>query len=338
MDYKILILILLISLILNYLFINVNLFKDNHSNKQTQDIHIGKITRLGGVIMIILFFVYQVLFLNDLSVLFWCSFIILVPAFLEDLRFSIHPLIRLTTIIISCFILITNLPALPQFNFGALNVLFNNHLFQIIFFTFAMATIVNGQNIIDGTNGLSAMTALSIFGSILYLGVYLNDPNVIKSSSVIIILIIGFLFFNYPLGKIFLGDSGSYFLGLISSYLIIDIFAQNHELSSWSAVVIFIYPLLEVSTSYFRRILNKKSPFSPDSRHLHSNIYSLMLIKFKNKQLSNALVAPFLIFIWLVPQLLVPLTLHNHYLALLIILIVFILYLVLYSLASKYQK
>lgn len=338
MEYKILIIIFLISITLNYLFTKINFFKDNHSNKQAQDIHVGKIPRLGGLIMIILFFGYQILFLNGLSILFWCSIIVLAPAFLEDLRFSINPLIRLATIIISCFMLIINLPALPQFNFGYLNIFFNNHLFQIIFFTLAMATVINGQNIIDGTNGLSALTSLSIFGSILYLGIYLNDINVIKTSSVIIILIIGFLFFNYPLGKIFLGDTGSYFLGLISSYLIIDIFAQNQELSSWSAVVIFIYPLLEVSISYFRRILSKKSPFSPDSMHLHSKIYNIIFIKFKHKQVSNALVAPFLLLIWLVPQILMPLTLHNHNKALLIILMVSILYLILYFFSSKKQK
>ena len=246
MEYKILIIIFLISVSLNYLFIKVNFFKDNQLNKQAQDIHVGKIPRLGGLIIIILFFGYQILFLNGSNILFWCSIIVLTPAFLEDLRFSITPLIRLTTIIISCFILITNLSALPQFNFGPINILFNNNIFQIIFFTLAMTTIINGQNIIDGTNGLSAVTALSIFGSILYLGIYLNDFNVIKTSSVIIILIIGFLFFNYPLGKIFLGDTGSYFLGLISSYLIIDIYARNQDLSSWSAVVIFIYPLIGV--------------------------------------------------------------------------------------------
>ena len=123
-----------------------------------------------------------------------------------------------------------------------------------------MTTIINGQNIIDGTNGLSADCTFN-FWKYLFLGIYLDDLYVLKTSAVIIILIIGFLFFNYPLGKIFLGDTGSYFLGLMSSYLIIDIFAKYQELSSWSAVVIFIYPLLEVSTSYFRRILNKKSPF-----------------------------------------------------------------------------
>ena len=337
MEYKILIIIFLISVSLNYLFIKVNFFKDNQLNKQAQDIHVGKIPRLGGLIIIILFFGYQILFLNGSNILFWCSIIVLTPAFLEDLRFSITPLIRLTTIIISCFILITNLSALPQFNFGPINILFNNHIFQIIFFTLAMATIINGQNIIDGTNGLSAVTALSIFGSILYLGIYLNDLNVIKTSLVIIILIVGFLFFNYPHGKIFLGDTGSYFLGLISSYLIIDIFARNQDLSSWSAVVIFIYPLIEVSTSYFRRILSKKSPFSPDNMHLHSKMYNLISIKIQDKRLSNALVTPFLFIIWLVPQLLMPLTLHNHYIALLIILILFTLYLILYYLLSKYQ-
>lgn len=338
MEYKFLTFIFLISIILNYFFIKIDYLKDNRSNKQTQDIHLGNTPRLGGLIMIIIFFGYEILSLNSLNILFWCSFIVLVPAFLEDLRFSINPIIRLTAIIISCLILIINLPALPQFNFGLLNILFNNNLFQIIFFTLAMTTIINGQNIIDGTNGLSAMTALSIFGSIFFLGIYLDDLYVLKTSAVIIILIIGFLFFNYPLGKIFLGDTGSYFLGLMSSYLIIDIFAKYQELSSWSAVVIFIYPLLEVSTSYFRRILNKKSPFSPDSSHLHSKIYSLIFIKIKHKQLSNALVAPFLLMLWLIPQLLVPLTLHNHRIALLIILIVSILYLILYFLSSKYQK
>lgn len=338
MEYKILTIIFLISITLNYFFIKADYLKDNRSNKQTQDIHLGNTPRLGGLIMIFIFFGYEILSLNGLNILFWCSLIVLVPAFLEDLRFAINPLIRLTTIIISCLILIINLPALPQFNFGSLNILFNNNLFQIIFFTLAMTTIINGQNIIDGTNGLSAMTALSIFGSIFFLGIYLNDLNVIKTSSVIIILITGFLFFNYPLGKIFLGDTGSYFLGLISSYMIIDIFAQNHELSSWSAVVIFIYPLLEVSTSYFRRILNRKSPFFPDNMHLHSKIYNLIFVKFEHKQLSNALVAPFLLILWLIPQLLVPLTLHNHRIALLIILIVSTLYLFLYFLSSKYQK
>ena len=338
MEYKILTIIFLFSITLNYLFIKIDFLKDNGPNKQTQDIHLGNTPRLGGLIIVILFFGYQVLSLNSLSILFWCSFLILIPAFLEDLRISINPLIRLTAIIISCFILIINLPALPQFNFGFLNILFNNNIFQIIFFTLAMTTIINGQNIIDGTNGLSSMAALSIFGSIFFLGIYLNDFYVIKISSVIIILIIGFLLFNYPFGKIFLGDTGCYFLGLISSYLIIDIFAQNRELSSWSAVVIFIYPLLEVSTSYFRRILKRKSPFSPDNMHLHSKIYSLIFIKVEHKQIANALVAPFLFMFWLIPQLVVPLTLSNYRIALLVILLTSILYLIIYFLTYKYQK
>ena len=97
--------------------------------------------------MVILFFGYHVLSLNSLSILFWCSFLILIQLF--EFKNSVNPLIRLTAIVFHN-ILILNLPALPQFNFGFLNILFNNHLFQIIF-TLAMATIINGQNIIDGT-------------------------------------------------------------------------------------------------------------------------------------------------------------------------------------------
>ena len=44
------------------------------------------------------------------------------------------------------------------------------------------------------------------------------------------ISLIGFLILNYPYGKIFLGDTGSYFLGLLSSYLVVEVFSKNPNL------------------------------------------------------------------------------------------------------------
>ena len=311
LNSKLIFLFFLFSFFLNLIFIKLNFFQNKNISRQIQDIHLGNPSRLGGLTIVICFITYLILYFDYYYNLIWYSLIIIFPAILEDLRINVKPIIRLISIITASLLIILSLNILPQFNFGLLNSVFNNPLFQIVFFTLAMTTVVNGQNIIDGTNGLSAFSALSIFSSLLYLGFHLNDGDLIQISTIMIILIIGFLFFNYPFGIIFLGDTGSYFLGTISSYFVIKTFAIYSELSAWSAVTILFYPTLEVIFSYFRKIFNKKSPFYPDNLHLHLKIYYL-ISKNKNKsRLFNSLVAPFLGIIWLSPLALLPFSLQH---------------------------
>lgn len=305
-DYFLLVKVFIIAIILNYILVKFRVFHKKNVTTQIQDIHFGNPSRLGGVVIFLIFLGYQYLYEKNFIHLFICLIILLVPAFLEDLRILIRPIIRLFFIIISSLILIVNLPALPQFEFGDFNILFNNQVFQIIFFTLAVATVINGQNIIDGTNGLSAFSSLSIFSSLLFLGFYLNDQNIVNNSLIIIILLLGFLVFNYPYGLIFLGDTGSYLLGFLSSYMVIELFAKYPEIPSWSAVTILFYPTLEVFFSYIRKIIQKKSPFSPDDQHLHLKIYNFLSENKKNNHLYNAIVAPFLAIIWLSPLALLP--------------------------------
>jgi UDP-N-acetylmuramyl pentapeptide phosphotransferase/UDP-N-acetylglucosamine-1-phosphate transferase len=223
-----------------------------------------------------------------------------------------------------------NIDQLPQFEFGYLNLLFNNYIFQIIFFTAAITTIINGQNIIDGTNGLSALTSMTIFASLWYTGFLVEDYNLMSISFTILLLLISFIIFNYPYGKIFLGDTGSYFLGLLAAYMTIQTFANNPELPSWSAVIILFYPTLEVVFSYFRKISQHKSPFLPDNQHLHLKIYHLLSKDSPQRRLYNALVAPFLSIIWLTPLTLLPLSFNFPHLSMIVLLALIIIYLFFY--------
>ncbi len=334
-----LLLFLLLSVILNYSLIRLDFFFSKDPKKQIQDVHINNPSRLGGLTLYILFFGYETLFLGKFNILFWCSSIILLIAILEDFRISIKPKIRLAVIIFSCLTLILSLPILPKFNFGTLNFLVNNQIFQIIFFTFSIATVINGQNIIDGTNGLSAITALCIFAGILFLAFQVNDTYIIEKCLIIITLIIGFIIFNYPFGKIFLGDTGSYFLGLISSYFVIYIFSNYQQIPVWSAVVIIFYPTIEVCFSYFRRIIQKKSPFFPDNKHLHQKIFFLISKKLNKKTLlCNALVAPILAILWLTPLLLLPISIISNFWSIFILIILVSIYFLFYFFLSKYEK
>lgn len=330
-EYHILFIFFIIAVFLNYFLYKTNFYfiKRNFIN-QIQDIHEGNPSRLGGLIIYVLFMGYIFLFENHLIFKFSYSLIFMIPAFLEDLRIFIKPLFRFIAIITTCIFLIVNIPQLPQFDFGFLNILFNNRMFQIIFFSLAMATVINGQNIIDGANGLSAFTALSIFGSILFLGFILNDQDIVKTTSIIIIMIIAFLLFNFPFGKLFLGDGGSYFLGFLSSYLVIDVFSRYPELPAWSAVSILFYPTLEVIFSYFRKILQRKSPFLPDNLHLHLKIYYLISYQKSNRRLYNALVAPFLGVVWLSPLALLPFSIQYPLWSILVVLSLILIYLFFY--------
>ena len=329
-DYFSFVIVLIISIILNYILFKFKVFHQRAYKLQIQDIHPGNPSRFGGFVIFLLFLGYQFLYSNISIYLFGSLIILIIPTLLEDFRISINPFARLIIVFICSLLVIINLPDLPQFEFGIFKILFNNQIFQITFFTLAMATVINGQNIIDGTNGLSAFSSLSIFSSILFLGIYLNDQNLINISLLIITLLIGFLIFNYPFGLIFLGDTGSYFLGFLSSYLVVDLFAKYPEIPSWSAVIILFYPTLEVIFSYFRKIAQKKSPFLPDNQHLHVKIYFLISKDKKNKTLYNSLVAPFLGIIWLSPLILLPFSIQFPHWSLIILVILIIVYLFFY--------
>ena len=318
-------------------FLNLSLIKWGHflflnssKTNQIQDIHLGFVSRLGGSVIFLCSVFYLFFNFPKYQIFLLFSFLIVLPALIEDLGIIIKPSIRLLLILSGSFLIIINFDQLPQFEFGYLNLIFNNHIFQIIFFTLAMTTVINGQNIIDGTNGLSALTSMTIFASLWYTGFILKDDGLMSISFCVIILLISFLIFNYPYGKIFLGDMGSYFLGLLAAYLTIQTFANNPELPSWSAVIILFYPTLEVVFSYFRKLANRKSPFMPDNKHLHLKIFYLLSKNNPQRKLYNALVTPFLSIIWLTPLTLLPLSFNMPHLSMIVLITLIIIYLFFY--------
>ena len=129
---------------------------------------------------------------------------------------------------------------------------------------------------IDGANGLSGLSALISFFCIFYIGLIYDDSEIMNISSIFIFSLIGFLLLNYPFGKIFLGDTGSYLIGFVIGALVIFIYGKYENLTTWTAVMIVIYPTIEVLFSYFRKILSGQSPFEADNKHLHLVIYRIL--------------------------------------------------------------
>jgi UDP-N-acetylmuramyl pentapeptide phosphotransferase/UDP-N-acetylglucosamine-1-phosphate transferase len=84
----------------------------------------------------------------------------------------------------------------------------------------------------------------------------------------------GFLIWNYPVGLIFLGDGGAYFIGFMLGELALMLVMRNPEVSTWYAALLLIYPAFETIFSAYRRMFVRgKSPAVPDGIHLHSLIF-----------------------------------------------------------------
>ena len=147
---------------------------------------------------------------------------------------------------------------------------------------FTLIVIMNGFNLIDGINWLCSGVSLIITG---FLGLWFIYNQFYGLGVVAVSLIgsiIGFMWFNKTPAKIFMGDTGSLILGLIIGYLSIY-FIQLNPIASEQALNsapilmfgILIVPLFDTLRVFVRRVLKGKSPFSPDSNHIHHRLLEL---------------------------------------------------------------
>ncbi|MES2114651.1 MAG: glycosyltransferase [Pseudomonadota bacterium] len=138
----------------------------------------------------------------------------------------------------------------------------------------AVAGIANAVNIIDGFNGLASVVTICMLLSLGYVALQVNDMFVLVAALMVAGATAGFLVWNYPVGLIFLGDGGAYFIGFMLGELALLLVMRNPQVSTWYAALLLIYPAFETLFSAYRRMFVRgKSPAMPDGIHLHSLIF-----------------------------------------------------------------
>jgi UDP-N-acetylmuramyl pentapeptide phosphotransferase/UDP-N-acetylglucosamine-1-phosphate transferase len=138
----------------------------------------------------------------------------------------------------------------------------------------AVAGIANAINIIDGFNGLASVVTICMLISLGYVAWQVGDVFVLVAALMVAGATAGFLIWNYPVGLIFLGDGGAYFIGFMLGELALLLVMRNPDVSTWYAALLLIYPAFETIFSAYRRMfLRGKSPAMPDGIHLHSLIF-----------------------------------------------------------------
>ena len=159
------------------------------------------------------------------------------------------------------------------------------HIASIVLTIFTIIVITNSFNLIDGVDGLAG--SLGVLTTLVF-GTYFFFAGQLAYAVMAFAMtgsIIAFLIYNFSPAKIFMGDTGSLLLGLINSILVIKFInvagnpatAFGLEASPAIGFAILMIPLFDTLRVFALRILDRRSPFSPDRIHVHHFLLDLGL-------------------------------------------------------------
>lgn len=139
--------------------------------------------------------------------------------------------------------------------------------------------VVNAVNLIDGLDGLASGIALA--ATLVLFGVAFASDQVLLCVLMVALAgsLVGFLVFNFNPARIFLGDSGSLFLGFVLAVASLWTHQKANAALAVTLIPLFALavPLIDTTLCIVRRVARGQNPFSPDREHLHHRLMALGL-------------------------------------------------------------
>ena len=142
--------------------------------------------------------------------------------------------------------------------------------------------ITNSVNLIDGLDGLAVGVSTISCVTILVVALLVSEPNVALIVAALAGACIGFMPYNLNPAKIFMGDTGSTFLGyMLATVSIMGLFKFYAVISFAVPFLILGLPIFDTANAIIRRVAAGRSPMSPDRGHVH---HKLIDMGFNQKQ------------------------------------------------------
>jgi UDP-GlcNAc:undecaprenyl-phosphate GlcNAc-1-phosphate transferase len=152
-------------------------------------------------------------------------------------------------------------------------------VFGVVVTALWIVTIVNAINLIDGLDGLAGGVAFFACVTNFVVAAINNDPIVMLLSAALGGAVLGFLLFNFNPASIFMGDSGSMFLGFVLATT--SILGNSVKSSTTVAILVpFValgLPITDTLLAMLRRFLERRSIFSADRGHVHHQLLAMGL-------------------------------------------------------------
>ncbi len=252
-----------------------------------QKFHTQSTSRLGGlgICLGVVCGVWQSskYFPNDSLLGWWlllASFPVFMGGLVEDLTHKVTPRVRLLLACLSSgFVYFVFQVGVTRTDIPPIDALLIAPGVALVITMLVVAGFINAVNIIDGFHGLASSAVIIMLLGLAGLALLVNDGLVLRLCLVAATATLGFAIWNWPLGKIFLGDGGAYLLGLWVVELGLLLPHRSLEMSPMAPVLVGVYPLLETLYSMYRRKCVRSHPINhPDALHLHTIIYRRLIL------------------------------------------------------------
>lgn len=274
--------------------------------RAVQAAHATPTPRIGGLALLVVMIAAAVLVPQEARRLPLLGLVALLPVFVaglaEDLGYPVRPAGRLMAAAVSALTMILAFGLwLPRLDVPLLDSAMAWVPLAMAVTVFCSAGVAHAFNLIDGMNGLAGFA-----GIVAALGMHViaREAGMPLQADLTLLLcaaIAGFLVFNFPRGRIFLGDAGAYALGHVLAWLAISMLFRVPELSTWAVLLVFFWPVADTLFAIWRRRRLGRPTGQPDRLHFHQLVMrGLEILVFGRKArgvtnpLTTAVLMPFI--------------------------------------------
>ena len=132
--------------------------------------------------------------------------------------------------------------------------------------------ITNAMNFIDGLDGLCTGTAAIIAATLTFVSWQSGLPSSMLVGLVLCGALLGFLRYNFPPARIFLGDTGAYFIGYSLALLALEGYQRVTVLTFIVPILALAVPIIDTTLSVMRRLRRRMNPMLADRSHMHHRL------------------------------------------------------------------
>jgi len=252
--------------------------------RDNRRMHKTPIPRLGGLAIFAGFLISTLIFgrMDQMMASILIGALLLVTMGILDDILALRASIKLVVQIVAALIPVLygglRIETLSNFNFFSAEPYSYLGILSIPITVIWIVGLTNAVNFIDGLDGLAAGVSSISAITMLVISCILGDPVVAVVIAALAGAIIGFLPYNFNPAKIFMGDTGSNFLGFILATLSIQGLFKFYAVVSFAVPFLILgLPLFDMLSSIIRRVAKGQSPMAPDRGHIHHRLIDMGL-------------------------------------------------------------
>ena len=250
--------------------------------KDARRMHKKPIPRLGGLAIYLAFVAVSLIFgeknIQNLTILLGSAIIVVLGIF--DDRNALGAKFKFGVQLIAA-----SLPVV----FGNLRIelitnpnLFSDHLYMEFGYLSIPITIIwivaitNAVNLIDGLDGLAVGVSAIACMTMLAVSLLIGETGIAIILAILVGACVGFMPYNLNPASIFMGDTGSTFLGFMLATLSIQGMFKVYAIISFAVPFLILgLPIFDTAFAILRRLLEGRSPMSPDRGHVHHRLIDM---------------------------------------------------------------